>query len=79
MALKDRIPGVEWIHWERNISRSRYAEGWTEACFMLFADEAARDAYLTHPEHLKVSQTSKEFSTDIVVFDSIDPFNASLL
>ncbi len=50
-ALKDKVPGIEAFEWGVNNSPEGKAEGHTH-CFMLtFESEAARDAYLPHPEH----------------------------
>ena len=51
-ALKDKVPGIEAFEWGVNNSPEGKAQGHTH-CFMLtFESEAARDAYLPHPEHL---------------------------
>ena len=50
-ALKDRIPGV--IAFEHGVNNSPEGKnlGFTHAYTLTFADAAARDAYLPHPEH----------------------------
>jgi Stress responsive A/B Barrel Domain len=43
--------------------------GLTHGCLMTFADAAARDSYLTHPDHEKVKERFLPFVEDVVVFD----------
>ena len=50
-ALKRLVPGVEALEWGRDISPEGLAQGHSHAFSLTFASEAARDAYLPHPEH----------------------------
>lgn len=50
-ALREKIPGIVAFECGLNNSPEGLDQGFTR-CFMLtFASEAARDAYLPHPEH----------------------------
>jgi hypothetical protein len=50
-ALKQVIPGMLDCHASANVSPEGIARGFTHAFTMDFADLAARDAYLPHPDH----------------------------
>jgi hypothetical protein len=50
-ALKDVVPGMVDCHAGANVSPEGLARGFTHAFTMDFADAAARDAYLPHPDH----------------------------
>lgn len=70
LDLQQKISGIQWITWQTNNSKSKFAQGWQEGCFMLFRDLKARDHFLEHPEHKKVSaETGNGFYTSLVVFD----------
>lgn len=43
--------------------------GYTHGCLMTFADAAARNNYLTHPDHEQVKQQFLPFVEDVVAFD----------
>lgn len=74
VELKDKIPGIERVHWAPNISPSPFAAGWTEGCLMIFSSEAARDAFLLHPEHVKLSKYREAFADDLLIYDLEHPF-----
>src|SRR5262249_31795174 len=44
-------------------------QGYTHGFVMTFADAAARDAYLVHPEHEKVKQTFLPDLDGVIAFD----------
>lgn len=50
-ALKDKIPGIVSFEYGVNNSPEDLNQGFTHVYVMTFEDEAARDAYLPHPEH----------------------------
>lgn len=52
-ALKDEIPGI--VSFEHGVNNSPEGKNldFTHVYVMTFEDEAARDAYLPHPEHEK--------------------------
>ena len=43
--------------------------GFTHGCVMTFADTAARNHYLTHPDHEKVKEQFLPFVEEVVAFD----------
>ena len=54
-ALKDRLPGMVAVHIGTNVSpETGMDKGYSAGFIIDFADAAARDAYLVHPEHQKV-------------------------
>lgn len=51
-ALETAIPGVLAFHAGPNVSpETPVVHGFLDAFWFDFADEAARDAYLVHPDH----------------------------
>jgi hypothetical protein len=52
-ALKNKIPGIVSFEHGVNNSPEDLNQGFTHVYVMTFEDEAARDAYLPHPEHQK--------------------------
>lgn len=53
-ALQQRIPGFLAAHIGRNVSpETGMDKGYAEGFIVDFADAAARDAYLSDPEHRK--------------------------
>lgn len=50
-ALKAVIPGMLDCHASANVSPEGIGRGYTHGFTMDFADAAARDAYLPHPDH----------------------------
>ncbi|MEU6602963.1 Dabb family protein [Streptomyces flaveolus] len=53
-ALQSKIPGILSYTWGPYSSPEGIGRGYTHGFCMIFVDEAARDAYLPHPEHQKV-------------------------
>lgn len=51
-ALKSVIPGLLALSYGSNVSPEGKDRGFSEGFSMDFVDEAARDAYLVHPDHL---------------------------
>ena len=62
-ALKPKIPGLLTFSGGAYSSPEGLDQGYTHGFVMTFADAAARDAYLPHPEHEKVKK---------IVFDVLD-------
>ncbi|MBI5802367.1 MAG: Dabb family protein [Verrucomicrobia bacterium] len=58
LDLSESIPGVEDFISGVNNSPEGKSAGHTHAFVMTFTDAAARDAYLTHPEHQAFVQNS---------------------
>ena len=68
-SLKDRIPGILDFSSGRNNSHEGLTGGFTHGFIMTMQSAAARDAYLTHPEHEKVKAIALPKVENIVVFD----------
>jgi hypothetical protein len=68
-GLRQRLPG--FLHFSAGpyASPEGLNRGLTHGCLMTFADIAARDYYLAHPDHEKVKAEFLPFVEDVVVFD----------
>ena len=55
-ALQDKIPGIVAFEHGVNNSPEGKNQGFTHVYLLTFENEAARDAYLPHPEHEKFGQ-----------------------
>ncbi len=44
-------------------------QGYTHGFMMTFADEQARDEYLTHPEHVTIKDAFLPFLESVIAFD----------
>jgi len=53
--LKTKIPGIIDYSWGPYYSEEGLNRNYTHGCILTFVNEAARDAYLPHPEHKKVA------------------------
>lgn len=53
-ALQARIDGITGFSGGADCSSEGLTKGYTHGFCMSFQDEAARDAYLPHPEHQRV-------------------------
>ena len=69
VALKAKIPVVQALEWGRDVSVESRAQGFTHCFFLTFKDEAARDAYLPHPEHKAFGELLRPYVEDVLVFD----------
>lgn len=68
-ALKGKIASIEALEWGMNNSPEGLDQGHTH-CFMLtFATEAARDAYLPHPQHKAFVDWVGPFIENVTVID----------
>jgi hypothetical protein len=63
------IGGITAFSIGTNSSPEGLARGLTHGFVMTFQDEAARDAYLTHPEHEKFKAFALPHIEQVVVFD----------
>jgi hypothetical protein len=72
-ALRERIPGI--IGFEDGVNDSPEAkdQGFTHVFLVTFADRAARDAYLPHPEHARFGQLLRQLGivADVFVVDYV--------
>ncbi|PQA72550.1 Dabb family protein [Brucella oryzae] len=73
VALKDKIGGILSITAGENSSPENLEKGFRHGFVVDFADSAARDIYLPHPEHAKVGKSLVEAAEGgiegILVFD----------
>ncbi len=68
--MKDEIPGIESITSGINHSPEGKSQEFSFGFIVRFTDEAARDAYLPHPFHVKVaSEHIRPLVEDVLVFD----------
>ncbi|MGO1162100.1 Dabb family protein [Brucella pseudogrignonensis] len=72
-ALREKIDGIVGISAGANISPEALEKGFRHGFVVDFTDEAARDAYLTHPDHVVVGGKLVELAEGgidgILVFD----------
>ena len=55
-SLKDKIPGIVAFEHGVNNSPEGKNQGFTHVYLLTFENEAARDVYLPHPEHVKFGE-----------------------
>ena len=68
-ALKDQIEGIEALEWGSNVSPEGLDQGHSHCFLLSFATEAARDAYLPHPDHLAFVDFIKPHVAHVTVLD----------
>ena len=68
-GLPAKIPGIVDYRFGTNVSPEGLGRGYSHGFLMTFADAAARDAYLPHPEHLKVRPLMDAVAAEVLVFD----------
>ncbi len=72
VGLKDIIPGIESVTDGDDCSPEGKQHGFDWGFVMAFADEAARDGYLPHPDHKALGQTFiRPIADDVLVFDYV--------
>jgi hypothetical protein len=69
MDLSELVPAVEDYVAGPNNSPEGLNKGYTHGFVMTFTDAAARDAYLTHPDHERVKASVLPLIEDVLVFD----------
>jgi len=69
LEISDTIPGIEDYVAGTNNSPEGLSQGFTHGFVMSFADAAARDAYLTHPDHEKFKAAAIPNIDAVTVFD----------
>jgi len=67
--LKVVIPGITSYAWGPNCSPEGLGRGFGAGFVMTFTDAAARDAYLTHPEHEAVTPLARPLLDEVFVYD----------
>ena len=72
-ALREKIDGIVAVSVGANISPEALEKGFRHGFVVDFTDEAARNAYLTHPDHVAVGGKLVELAEGgidgILVFD----------
>lgn len=69
LDISESVEGIEDYVSGPNSSPEGLNEGFTHGFVMTFVDAAARDAYLTHPEHQRVKETFLPMIEKIVILD----------
>lgn len=65
----EEIPGIEDYVSGPNNSPEGLNQGYTHGFVITFVDAAARDGYLTHPEHEKIKQLLLANVDGVLAFD----------
>ena len=73
-ALVEALPGALSIAWGPNVSpEAGMDQGFSEGFVVDFADAAARDAYLVHPDHVRIGErivaAADQGTAGVLVFD----------
>ncbi|GAM54035.1 stress responsive alpha-beta barrel domain protein dabb [Vibrio ishigakensis] len=68
-AIPSKIEGVVAVEWGVNDSPEGKNKGFTHSVLMTFADEAARQRYLPHPEHDALKVVFRPILEDLIVLD----------
>lgn len=68
-SMPVKVEGIEAVEWGLNDSPEGLNKNYSHAVVMTFADEAARQRYLPHPEHEVLKEVFIPLLDDIVVFD----------
>ncbi|MCH7376818.1 Dabb family protein [Aeromonas sp. MR19] len=69
LAIPHQVSGVLAVEWGQNDSPEGRAEGFTHSVLMTFADEAARQRYLPHPDHDALKTLFRPVLDRIIVLD----------
>ena len=69
MDLSETIPGIEDYVSGPNNSPEGLSQGYTHGFIMTFQDIAARDAYLTHDEHVRFQKEALPHVESVLGFD----------
>jgi hypothetical protein len=67
--LKTLVPGVDAFEWGENASPERLDRGHSHAFLLTFGSANARDAYLTHPDHVAFAGWVGPFISTVTVVD----------
>jgi len=69
VGLKDLVPGIEDLEWGTNNSPEGLNQGLSHCFLLTFATEAARDAYLPHPDHAAFADWVGQWVEHVTVLD----------
>ncbi len=71
-SLRAKVPGIVGFESGTNMSPEGLSQGFDNVFVVTFKDKAARDAYLTHPEHRKFVQLLRPYLDKPLVVDYED-------
>ncbi|MFQ1750796.1 Dabb family protein [Aeromonas veronii] len=69
LAIPHQVSGVTVVEWGENDSPEGRDGGFTHSVLMTFADEAARQRYLPHPDHDALKAIFRPVLERIIVLD----------
>jgi len=69
VALQHSVPGIEALEWGVSSGSEGLDHGHSHAFVLTFASDAARDAYLVHPEHQAFADWVKPHLVSVTVVD----------
>jgi hypothetical protein len=69
LDITETIPGIEDYVSGTNMSTEGLNQSFTHGLIMTFTDAAARNAYLSHPEHVRVQALILPHVDSVLVFD----------
>jgi hypothetical protein len=69
LAIPHQISGVTAVEWGENDSPEGRDEGFSHSVLMTFANEAARQRYLPHPDHDALKAIFRPVLARIIVLD----------
>lgn len=69
--LFNQIQTIHSLTWGTNNSPEGLDHGFTHCFTLVFADAAARDAYLVHPAHQAFSELARPLLADVLVIDHL--------
>jgi hypothetical protein len=69
LEMTENLPGIEDYVAGNNNSPEGLNDGLTHGFVMTFSDSAARDTYLSHPEHERVKKEVLPYINRVLVFD----------
>lgn len=69
LDVSETVPGIDDYVSGANISPEGRSMGLTHGIIMTFANAAARDAYIVHPEHERFKTTALTMVDSVVIVD----------
>jgi len=69
LAMPEQVNGVTAVEWGVNDSQQGRTDGFTHSVLMTFADEAARQRYLPHPDHEALKVIFRPVVARLIVLD----------
>jgi hypothetical protein len=69
LDLSETVPGIDDYVSGTNCSTEGSSQGLTHGFIMTFANIAARDAYLVHPEHERFKAMALTIVESLMIFD----------